>query len=86
MGDGLVAATGLLIRQRGLFVLDTLVALLLTVLIARQMLPVMASTATALMQATPPWLPAARLLRELSTVNGVLEVKKKNSVCVVVLV
>ena len=72
-----MVVAGLLIRQRGLFILDTFVAMLLTVLIAHQMIPIMVQTATVLMQATPPQLPAARLLRELSTIHGVLEVSKK---------
>ncbi len=85
VGDGLVVVAGLLIRQRGLFILDTFVAMLLTVLIAHQMIPIMVQTATVLMQATPPHLPAARLLRELSTIHGVLEVsKKKKKFCLFV--
>jgi Co/Zn/Cd efflux system component len=76
--DVLVVVTGFLIRQRGYFVLDTFVALLLTVLIAHQMIPIMVSSAAVLMQATPSSLPAARLVREISTLPGVLEVRKEH--------
>ena len=78
LGDALVVLTGLAISSRGYFLLDTLVALFLTVLIAYQMIPIMSDTALILMQATPAALPTARLLREVSTVDGVLEVRKEH--------
>ncbi len=78
LGDGLVVVTGLFITQRGYFVLDTFVALFLTVLIAYRMIPIMVDMALVLMQATPASLPTARILREVSTVEGVLEVRKEH--------
>jgi zinc transporter 6 len=78
LGDALVVLTGLAITYRGYFVLDTFVALFLTVLIAYQMIPVMVEMAMILMQATPANLPTARILREISTVEGVVEVRKEH--------
>ncbi len=78
LGDALVVLTGLAITYRGYFVLDTFVALFLTVLIAYQMIPIMVDMAMVLMQATPANLPTARILREVSTVEGVVEVRKEH--------
>ncbi len=76
--DVLVLLTGLLIERRGTMMVDTFVALVLTTLIAYQMIPVMRESALILLQSTPPSLPIAKILREVSTLDGVLEVRKEH--------
>lgn len=78
LADALVALTGFVIQHRGYMLLDTFVALFLTTLIAYQMLPVMKESALILLQSTPERLPIAKMMREVSTVDGVLEVRKEH--------
>lgn len=76
LADALVLVTGLLITSRGFFLLDTFAALFLTTLIAYQMIPMMREMALMLMLATPSSIPTAKILREVCTIDGVLEVRK----------
>ena len=78
IADVLVLLTGFLIRTRGLFMLDTFVAMVLITLIAFQMIPVMKETALILLQTTPSNVPTSKILREVSTIEGVLEVRKEH--------
>jgi zinc transporter 6 len=78
LADVMVLVTGLLISSRGLFLLDTFVGLMLTTLIAYQMIPIMKEMALILMQSTPASIPTGKLTREVSTIEGVLEVRKEH--------
>lgn len=78
IADVLVGVTGLLIKTKGMFMLDTFVALVLITLITFQMIPVVKEMALILLQATPPGIPASKILREVSTIEGVLEVRKEH--------
>lgn len=78
IADVLVVCTGLLIRHRGYFMVDTVVALFLTTLIAFQMIPVVKDSALLLLLASPPTVPTSKILHEVGTIDGVVEVKKEH--------
>ena len=78
IADVAILFCGVLISYRGLFLFDTFLALFLTTLIAYQMIPIMRDTAMILMLATPKEIPTAKILREVSTLEGVLEVRKEH--------